>query len=740
MAWDMWSVGVTITAATNADKMFTSIGNQARMASINADIAAGSINKAGAAAQRNQLKLAAANQRLGQMAGMASGAVAVLGGILMTHGVTAAAQMELAMTTVGVATGATTDQMKTLGDMVVHVSGLTAQSASTIAQEMATAARAGLNSFDRLRQSFTQIAKFADVQYFAAKAAGRNADPVEMVSVAAQFSHYFQSYSEQSKVPLSHMLDDLGKVMFSQPEAIQRLLAQGKYFIPLATRLGMPEPEVMDFLASMGQTGFLRGKGGTGVQNTLLGAINVATMTAHLQGARLRGLIDLGLIDKSTGKKTFLDANGNVDTNLLFGMLTAAATHMQSTRFVGDLSNVFGKQATQFLSVFTGPAVQQQLTFIKEAMDRMGTVAQMFAHFFRDLIPQVQRFTTNFTNILINIFRPALPYLTAMFTGLANVLGAIGDWFAAHPKAGLATAIAGFGVTALAAAYAVKQLFNLNLAIDSLAANAKANALLLNALKPVAPVGAAVVGAGVGASAFPLASSFPASVTGTEVAAAVTASGATLATLGAVALRFAGWVGVIIGALKLFQSLPDIGVAIHNWWATNRTQVIFNIGFAFGSIGRAIIDGIQAFQSMVILVVGSIFSNPIMLQALGASMVGQQGTAATLYSQAVSDAIRKAGWSAGTTKSAKDIFLRGALQGITPPNVWESWHTVDDRMPRVELHGDMHVNINGGPIADPKKHAAAVVGEMVKLSRHALHSGASIASLPDFSHMEFATS
>jgi hypothetical protein len=305
----------------------------------------------------------------------------------------------------------------------------------------------------------------------------------------------------------------------------------------------------------------------------------------------------------------------------------------------------------------------------------------------------------------------------------------------------LQTAIAGFGVTAIAAAYAVKQLFNLNLAIDSLAANAKANALLLTALKPVAPVGAAVVGAGVGASAFPLASGFPASVTGTEVAAAVTASAASLSTLVAVALRFAGWVGAIIGAIKLFESLPDIAVAINNWWAKNRTQVIFNIGFAFGSIGKAVIDGIQAFQGMVISVVGGIFSNPIMLQALWAQMRNRPADAAALYGQAVADAIQHAhGFHAGTTKSAKDIFLQGLLHGLVPANNYQAWHTGEDRMPRMDFHGDIHVNINGGVIADPKKHAQAVVHEINKLARHAMHQSGSVATHPNFSRMEFATS
>jgi hypothetical protein len=575
-----------------------------------------------------------------------------------------------------------------------------------------------------------------------------------MVSVGVQFAHYFQAYSEQSKVKLSTMLDKLNALMFTQPEDINKLLTQGKYFIPLATRLGMPVDQIMGFLASMGQTGFLRGKGGTGIQNTLLGAINVATMTSHLQGARLSALQDLGLIGPDKQSRKFLDASGNIDPQLLFGMLTAAGKNMESTRFIGDISNAFGKSATQFLSVFTGPAVQQQLTFIQQAMQRMGTVEKMFSDFFKDLIPQAQRFATNVFNILTNIARPVLPYLTKAFTGMANALGALGDWFAAHPKAGLATAIAGFVATAGFAAYAAKQLWILNAAIDAIGATARAQSILNGA-------GPAAAGGMLGAA-------------GRWIFSPITATGAGIGALGAAIGKFLvgtaesrpgmqiyqGGLFSKIFSKSFFTVLGDVGAAF--------ARLVAPLAAAGGWIVR-LVPWIGEFGTKLIPVVGWIIAgaqalkywmdHPFQIGEFIGKIVGwfkyhlipDITTAVSSWVPKIVDFFKQLGPKilAGLQVGLYDVFHPNMAGGFFD-QLRADWNKsvqgfntgVETQRP-TRMSGETHiakVEMHFHGVSDPKKHAAAVVSEINKLARHALHSGSSVATVPSFSRMEFATS
>ena len=61
---------------------------------------------------------------------------------------------------------------------------------------------------------------------------------------------------------------------------------------------------------------------------------------------------------------------------------------------------------------------------------------------------------TNFTNLGVNIFLPALPMITAGLRHMADALGMLGDWFGKLPKAGMAAATGAFAIVAASEIYA----------------------------------------------------------------------------------------------------------------------------------------------------------------------------------------------------------------------------------------------------------------------------------------------
>jgi len=390
----------------------------------------------------------------------ALGALTAIGAGMIEHGVVAAAKLQQAMTAVGIATGTAGQQLEYLRGVVMRTSMATAQDPVTISQEMAMAARSGINRPAMLASLFPEIAKFADVQYLLPQ----HADPVDSVKRVVQFAHYFKAY-DQKRMAL--MIDQMNRAMNVQPEDASRMVAQGKYFIPLATSLGVSIPDLMGYIALMGQTGFLLGKGGAGFQRVLLGAINATTLTSHLSAARASGLLDLGMV--RDGRFTYLDKKGNLEFSKLMSVLQAARSHETPTQFARDTYNVFGTQGQQFLMAIMDPAAQQQYARIKKAMHDQQTVEQQQARLMATVLGSWQQFTTNFNAIAINVFYPMLPKLGALFGDLANRFASVANYLFAHPDLGMFLAKSAFAAVATTGAAAAVSLWQTVAALRAIA-------------------------------------------------------------------------------------------------------------------------------------------------------------------------------------------------------------------------------------------------------------------------------
>lgn len=700
-----WLIGATIRVSSNGVQAFRGLSVSAAAANTEIKRATGSITAQDAAWARYEQRRARLNSRYTMLGiGVADG-VAALGGAMIEHGVAGAAKLEMAMTTVGLATGSTAKQLESLRQMVLSVSGVTAQSSDVIAQEMATAARAGMSSYARLSATFPSIAKFADVLYLSGKASGQNISPVEAVNVGTQFAHYFQAYKPSELLGSQKnpgMLDWLVRLMMVQPESINRLLAQGKYFIPFGKALGMSTPQIMELMATMGQTGFLRGRGGTSIENTLMGAINATTLTGYGAKKRRGALEQLGILD-DRGRNTVIK-QGKLDWGALMNRLATAADKLSSVDYARDLKSAFNMQATQFLSVLNTPAVRAQMKFIEDAMKRMGTVESFFSRFINNLLPQMMRAATNFTNLLINVFSPTLPFLTREFKALADELGRLGDWFAAHPKAAMGTAIGAFAAVAGGAIYAATMLWRLNASILALGDTAK--------IKGIAGAAGAVEGEGAavaeGAAAGGIFGRF-AAIGGVlaRFAAPFMVVGRLFVWLGERFIPIAGWVLAAVTAIEAFnwamKHFPDIVGAIVKWWREDRYHVAYEVGYVFGVIGRMIQEGISGLITASGAAVSAFMSN------LGDLLT--PGGRAQLIAQ-MAKAAEKA------IKGSKD--QGGIIKGLTT-GVWaganghpNAFINAGGARSPITINGGVHMNL---PPGSSKQHADAVLQELARRMR-----------------------
>jgi TP901 family phage tail tape measure protein len=730
--FDAWKIGILVSASTNAPQMFASISTAARNAAINADLAAGNISRAGAASQRMAGQVSTANARMGTMLGYAAGAVALLSGAFIIDGVSSAAKFQTAMVAVQVATGAAGDAMSSLQKLALQTSTYTAQSATTIAQEMAMAARSGLNSVKQLTALFPQLAMFADVQYLMP---GGIHDPVEAVKMGVQIAHYFKAYTPQTIGPV---LDDLNRTMQMQPEDLSKIVRQGKYFIPLATNLGMKERDIFTLTAMMGQTGFLLGRGGTSIENFLGGMLKGPNiLTAHLQAKQSAALRDLGLMD-AKGNIKFM-TGGKFDAMAALKEIQSKESEFGdggAIRVGGDLLAAFGKQASQFLLTVANPVVASRMKQIQNQFKTLPSVIETFHKYMDTFSGQWRIAVTNFQTMANAIFLPILPMLTRGVHTVGVALGEIALWFANHPGAGLKTAIAFFGLTAVAATYAAKNLWNLNAAILAMGDLAKANAIttglnnagagesLLSKVGRITGIAWLIqflrdhlpqLPKFTVPSKFPTASAFPEVVAGGETAMKFLPMLAEfgskfipiigwIVTLGQTVYEFfrhpydmGEWLGKITGYLT-FKVFPAIQQALSNGWDAVNKEL--------SALWPQLLGGFVTLLQKVLWV----YTHP-----WDAARVAAQGTGSwfSTLGHTIQDDYHKAsvGFQHGMNEEAH--------QNLLGPR------TVRD----INIHIHTHTS-------NPKKHAKIVADALEQMSRQALHSRSSTPSSPYYSNME----
>lgn len=453
---ESWVVGIAFRATSNVSRLMAETTSSTRGA--NATIA-----------EQNRLLDAQRRKVLAARAAIYGG-LAIGGAAAIVTGIKQAADLQQAMTSVGIATGLAGDQLARFYGLALNLSNITAQSVTTIAKEMSATASAGLNSPSRLYSAFPQIAKAADVLMLSPK----NIDPVQAATQLAQLSHLFAAYSGN---PLHNMIDIATRLMFTQPENMEAIIRQGRMFIPEALGYGVPMNTIFNQLMTMGQTGFLKGRGGAGIARFMEYLMGATSLTNHMSKVRRQSLEDLGVFD-SDGHLKFIDEKGNLKLDDAIKYLADIRKSMTPGRYVTDVMNAFGVQGGRYLMAITRPEVQSQMVQNQNALRRIAPPGQavdtMWTRYSNTFNFAWRALVTNMSNVLGAIFLPLLPTFTKGMKSAAQELGKLTDWLFKNPKAATAIAIGAFAATLSMAAAAAASVWRLNAAITALGVSAGA--------------------------------------------------------------------------------------------------------------------------------------------------------------------------------------------------------------------------------------------------------------------------
>lgn len=457
-------VGIALRFTSNGVLTMERLNMATKSANISLARSQGLIDANTAALNRQALAVDRVSSRWRYMRGMVAGGIAVAGAMAIGAGVKDAAQFQMAMQNVAASTPlASRAQLAGMQRLVIRTSGITAQSATTIAQELGAAASAGLGSNPaRLMAAFPQIARAADVMWLSPK----HINPVQAVTQMSQLSHLFGAYNGPY---LAQMVDAATRLMFTQPEALSKMINQGKQYIPAMLGAGIGLPEIFRATMTMGQTGLLSGRGGAGIMRFLQYMMGSAMMTGHLEKRRAAAFRDL--FGTEHAGAMFMHGN-RFDFEDAIAFLTKRRSQIGTARFMTDVYSGFLAQGGNYLQAVTRAPVQAQAAQNWRSFMAFGPLGQgvekLWSKYTNTLIFAVWQAMTNLVNVLISIYRTTLPFLTTAFKAIAVVLQNLADFFMKHPKAALATAIASFGLVAVTAAYAAKQLFSLNAGIAML--------------------------------------------------------------------------------------------------------------------------------------------------------------------------------------------------------------------------------------------------------------------------------
>jgi hypothetical protein len=411
------------------------------------------------AALRDQVRSQASfGGGMGLLGGLAAGYAgsALLSGV--RQGISSASEMQMAETTIGIATGASRKDLEGLRTLAFDIADQTAQSATDAMKNIAILASSGLNSPEQLRQLAPGIAQFADVQYYTKKTPFE-----ESARQGVQLAHLFGALTADKMKPI---LEHLTQISFAMPDSLNKFLTQATYYEPVFRGLGVKNADALEAGAIMDRAGLGRGKGGTALQNLILNEMNSLALTSHVQGKRGKALHELGLTD-STGASNFykwnvadkrnefdiLGALKQIDKsvhNMPAGLTDAQKTKWQAKKImdVNAALGLTGERAALAINTAAIDNLDDSLRRIKGS----GTMAQLQRTEMDQLWSQEKRFSSNLDSLLTDLMFPWLDDLRGGFKWMGDETHTLQAWSHQHQDAAKAV---GAGLAAIGASLAI---------------------------------------------------------------------------------------------------------------------------------------------------------------------------------------------------------------------------------------------------------------------------------------------
>ena len=556
-----WVVAISLRATYNGSAAFNRMSADAL--------------RAEAGYTRLQQKMDAVNT-IHQTAGMAA---AGLGAALLDfskNGTAAAGEYQTALIQLQQSAGTTADKMAQIRDVINKTTAGTGQNLLQSTNQFTAMLQHGLTVQQMLAKStngeslFELVAKYAHLQSLDPM---HPTDPVESSANMVMVAHQLGAFDPDS---MKSIIEQIAKLQLASGAIQSQIITQGGYFAKLGRQAGMSPEQILDMEERMAQAGLLRGKGGAGMADLILGALNAPSGSKFMDSKKGEAAIELGMYDKK-GKSKIIDSKGDLNWAKLHDILAYDLKNMPNNILAGDLKAFGGIPGLRVAMQAFGPAAEQQHRLLEQKKAKEPGIDERQTALLNSWAGAMQVLGTNLETFSINFWLPFITTFTPTLTGLGHAVAALSDFTAGHPGAALGLSIAAVYTGASAIAYGTKSLigsfFDVGTALRTLARSAEIDAaeMRLAAGAGVVPVvGGAVVKKGEVVAARGVGARAVAGSIGTVIADALSfglwspiraafASGLAglggfVSGLGEVALvvtRFAGPIGLAVGALTL---------------------------------------------------------------------------------------------------------------------------------------------------------------------------------------------
>ncbi len=360
-----------------------------------------------------------------------------------------AGKLQQKMTLIQVATGANEAQKRRIEQLAYQISDMTAQSVAQSAGVIGVMASSGINdpktllAKDKQGRTFAEIvAKFADVQYL------KGGVPFETGSKELiQLAHLYGAYTPDR---ISHIANQVTKLSFMMPDSLNRYLTQAGYYVPMLSKLGVPEDQSLVMGAFLDRMGLGRGKGGTSVQNfvsAMMKPLTARTATGRGAGVQLKALEELGIYDRHgrENPKIFRsdkDGHSVIDLFAAFDALNKAI-HEQTKelkgdvkarkerQLIGDFQKAFGTQGQRSGLLGTDRGIEQLRQMIA-TLPKMPGVEAGQSMFMRNFNSQFVRAWSNFQSLATEVGGTAIPGMTKAAVDLGDAFHVAQGWLHQH--------------------------------------------------------------------------------------------------------------------------------------------------------------------------------------------------------------------------------------------------------------------------------------------------------------------
>jgi len=376
-------------------------------------------------------KLARAQQGANLIgAGVASLGVGMAGADVLKHWIDSAGLLEIAMSKVRLATGATDSQLQAMQRGDLGIAERNQMSITEVERLRGTAAQSGLNSLPQLNALLPELARLSEVLKIT-----KGFSPEESATTGVQFAHIFQGYTAAAMKPL---LDQFARALQTSSATPSEFIHTLSGFAGVAKTMygsgpGQAQKASSDAIAmtalldNLGQGG----RGGTQLRALLLNSMDMISARGAIHNKAL------GYLEKEAGGSFFNKQGQFAGMQNMMELLQRASLAISNPKNSATIDRAALTAGGATLAGMLGdPAVVARFRSIQQNVSGKGSLFSLDSSQSFVNATQVGRFNqlqANMETISALMGQKLLPAVVAVATALTQATAGIIDFVDQHP-------------------------------------------------------------------------------------------------------------------------------------------------------------------------------------------------------------------------------------------------------------------------------------------------------------------